>query len=96
MVYALTPISRVLAPALGGPILGFVAVKPRRADLEELGRLVERGVLRMPVTAMYPLEEIRAAHDAVARRHGRGKQVIVVSPEALGERDAGNEAVELP
>jgi hypothetical protein len=49
----------------------------------------------MPVTAMYPLEEIRKAHDAVARRHGRGKQVIVVSAEAIRERDAGNDAVEL-
>jgi NADPH:quinone reductase-like Zn-dependent oxidoreductase len=73
-----------------------VAVKPRRADLEEIGRLVDRGLLRMPVTAMYPLEEIRRAHDAVAKRHGRGKQVVVVSPEALRERDAGNDAVELP
>jgi NADPH:quinone reductase-like Zn-dependent oxidoreductase len=96
MVFALAPISLALAPVLGGPRLGYVIVKPRRADLEELGRLVERGLLRMPVTAMYPLEEIRSAHDAVAKGHGRGKQVIVISPEALGERDAGNEAVELP
>jgi NADPH:quinone reductase-like Zn-dependent oxidoreductase len=73
-----------------------VAVKPRRADLEEIGRLVDRGLLRMPVTAIYTLEEIRAAHDAVAKRHGRGKQVVVVSPEALRERDAGNDAIELP
>lgn len=96
MVYALTPISHALAPVLGGPRLGYVTVKPRRADLDEIGRLVERGLLRMPVTAMYPLEEIRTAHDVVAQRHGRGKQVVVVSPEALRERDAGNEAVELP
>lgn len=93
--YALTPISRVLAPVLGGPRFGFVVVRPRRADLEELGRLVERGLLRMPVTAMYPLEEIGRAHDAVAGLHGRGKQVVVISPEALRERDAGNDAVEL-
>lgn len=96
VVYALTPISRVLAPVLGGPRLGYVTVKPRRADLEEIGRLVERGLLRMPVTVMYPLEEIRKAHDAVAKLHGRGKRVIVVSPEAVRERDAGNDAVELP
>ena len=57
---------------------------------------MERGLLRMPVTAMYPLEEIRTAHDVVAKRHGRGKRVVVVSPEALKERDAGNDAVELP
>jgi NADPH:quinone reductase-like Zn-dependent oxidoreductase len=96
MVYALTPISRVLAPVLGGPRLSYVAVKPRRTDLEELGRLVERGLLRMPVTAMYSLEQIRQAHDAVAKLHGRGKRVVVVSPEAVRERDAGNDAVVLP
>jgi NADPH:quinone reductase-like Zn-dependent oxidoreductase len=95
MVYALTPFSRALAPLLGGPRLGYVAVKPRRADLEELGRLADNGLLRMPVTVMYPLEQIRLAHDAVARRHGRGKQVMVISPEALRERDAGNDAVEI-
>jgi NADPH:quinone reductase-like Zn-dependent oxidoreductase len=93
-VYPLTPISRMLAPVLGGPRLGYLAVRPRRADLDEIGRLVERGLLRMPVTAMYSLEDIRTAHDAVARRHSRGKQVIVISPEAVRERDAGNEAVE--
>jgi hypothetical protein len=32
----------------------------------------------MPVTATYPLEEIRAAHGVVAQRHGRGKRVVVV------------------
>jgi NADPH:quinone reductase-like Zn-dependent oxidoreductase len=95
MMYALTPFSRALAPVLGGPRLGYVAVKPRRADLEELGRLADNGLLRMPVTVMYPLEQIRLAHDAVARRHGRGKQVMVISPEALRERDAGNDAVEI-
>ncbi|HWB42525.1 MAG TPA: NAD(P)-dependent alcohol dehydrogenase [Gemmatimonadales bacterium] len=95
MAYALTPISQILAPILGGPRFGYVAVRPRRADFEELARLVDRGVLRMPVTAMYPLEDIRTAQDVVGRRHGRGKQVLVVSAEAVSERDAGNEAVEL-
>ena len=95
MVFALTPISHVLAPVLGGPRLGYVTVKPRRADLEEIGRLVDRGLLRMPVTAMFPLEEIRTAHELVVQRHGRGKRVVVVSPEALQERDAGNDVVEL-
>ena len=32
---ALTPISRLLSPVIGGPRFGFVAVKPRRADLED-------------------------------------------------------------
>jgi NADPH:quinone reductase-like Zn-dependent oxidoreductase len=62
-----------------------VAVKPRRADLEEIARLVDGGQLRMPVTGTFPLEEIRAAHDLVARRHGRGKRVIIVSPIAASQ-----------
>lgn len=81
-IFALTPIFRVLGPVIGGPRFGFVAVKPRRADLEELARLVDSGRLRMPVTGTFPLEDIRTAHDLVAKRHGRGKRVIVVSPIA--------------
>jgi NADPH:quinone reductase-like Zn-dependent oxidoreductase len=78
VIYALAPFTWVLAPVIGGPRLGFVAIKPRRDDLEELARLVERRLLRMPVTATYPLEAIRQAHDVVARRHGRGKTVLVI------------------
>ena len=81
-IYALTPISRVLGPVVGGPRFGFVAVKPRRADLEMIARLVDSGALRMPVTGTFPLEEIRVAHDLVAKRHGRGKRVVLVSPIA--------------
>ncbi|HEU5171446.1 MAG TPA: NAD(P)-dependent alcohol dehydrogenase, partial [Gemmatimonadales bacterium] len=78
-VYALAPVSRVVTPFLGWRRFGFVVVKPRRADLEEIGRLVERALLRMPVTATYRLEEIRAAHAVVGERHGMGKRVVVVS-----------------
>ena len=83
LIFALTPVSRVLAPLFGGPRLGFVAVKPRRADLEEVGRFVAQGQLRMPVMETFPLERIREAHATVAQLHGRGKRVIVVS-EAAG------------
>ena len=79
LIYALTPVSRVVALLFGGPRFGFVVVKPRRADLEEIGRLVERGQLRMPVAETFPLERIREAHAAVAELHGRGKRVVVVS-----------------
>ncbi|HEX5831591.1 MAG TPA: NAD(P)-dependent alcohol dehydrogenase, partial [Gemmatimonadaceae bacterium] len=85
-VYALSPLSTITARLFGTPRMGFVAVKPVPADLDEIGRLVERGLLRMPVTATYPLERVREAHDEVARRHGRGKRVLLISPEA--EREA--------
>jgi NADPH:quinone reductase-like Zn-dependent oxidoreductase len=84
-IYALAPISPVLSRVFGGPRFSFVAVKPRQADLEEIAGLVDRGLLRMPVTGTFPLEAIRAAHDLVAKRHGRGKRVIVVSPIAAAE-----------
>jgi len=80
--YPLSPISRLGARLPGHPMLGFVAVRPKRADLEEITRLVERGQLRMPVMATYPIEQIRVAHDDVAAKHGRGKRVLVISPEA--------------
>ena len=85
-VYLRVPLSRVLSPLTGGPRFQFVAVKPRRRDLEALAGMVDRGVLAMPVTGTFSLEEIRAAHDLVAKRHGRGKRVIVVSPIAASQR----------
>jgi NADPH:quinone reductase-like Zn-dependent oxidoreductase len=78
-IYILAPFTWILPSFVHVPRLDFVAVRPKRADLEEVGRLVDRGLLRMPVMATYPLDEIRAAHDAVATRHGRGKRVVVVS-----------------
>jgi hypothetical protein len=36
----------------------------------------------MPVMATYAIEQIRAAHDDVAAKHGRGKRVLVISPDA--------------
>jgi NADPH:quinone reductase-like Zn-dependent oxidoreductase len=77
-VYLLAPVSRIFS-ALGLPAFGFVAVRPRRADLEQIAELVERGALRMPVTATYSLEQTPDAHDAAAARHGPGKRVIVVA-----------------
>lgn len=85
-IYALSPLSRVLSPLLGVPSLGFVVAKPRSADLREIARLVDRSLLRMPVSATYSLDEIGEAHDRVAAGHARGKRVLVVSPEAA----AGN------
>ena len=77
-VYLLAPVSRIFS-GLGLPRFGFVAVRPRRADLEQIAELVERGALRMPVTATYSLERTPDAHDAAAARHGPGKRVIVVA-----------------
>jgi NADPH:quinone reductase-like Zn-dependent oxidoreductase len=88
-VYPAAPVSRILGPLFRQPILRFVIVRPIRADLEEIARLVDQGLLRMPVTATYRLDEIRMAHAAVAERHGRGKRVLVVSAEAARDSGAG-------
>jgi NADPH:quinone reductase-like Zn-dependent oxidoreductase len=86
-VFLVAPFSPLLARLFGAPIVKFVVVKPKAVDLEELGRLVERGQLRMPVTAKYSLEQIREAQDVVAERHGRGKRVLLISPEATLSAD---------
>ncbi|HET8623205.1 MAG TPA: NAD(P)-dependent alcohol dehydrogenase [Gemmatimonadales bacterium] len=88
-VYSLAPLSP-LSRVFGWPRFSFVAVKPLQSDLEELARLVDGGLLRMPVTGTFPLEEIRAAHSLVAKRHGRGKRVIVVSPIAAADVTRGS------
>lgn len=83
-IYALAPFSRLLSPLLRLPRVGFLTVRPRTDDLDEIRRLVEAGELTMPVTRTYRLDEVRAAHADVAERHGRGKAVMVVSDEASG------------
>lgn len=84
-VFLLTPVSRAIAPVLPIPRFGFVVVRPRVADLEELGRLVEDGRLRMPLAETYPLEAVRRAHEDVARGGAPGKRVLAVSAEAAAE-----------
>lgn len=91
-IYALAPFSRAIPPLLGLPELGFVVVRPRREDLEEIGRLVARGLLRIPVSASYVLDRIAAAHQDVASGHGRGKRVLLVSREAGREPPGGGES----
>lgn len=84
-VFALTPLSRFLAPVLSVPRFGFVVVRPLSSDLQELGRLADEGRLRMPLHATYSLEDVQLAHEEMARGGGCGKRVLVVSAEAAAE-----------
>lgn len=84
-VFALAPLTRILAPLGVFPRLGFVVVRPKVEDLDTLRRMVEDGRLTMPVAATYPLEEVRGAHADVAGGGGLGKRVLAISPEALQE-----------
>ena len=60
---------------LGGT---YVFVRPDVPQLGELARLVDSGHLRAEVQAVHPLDDVRAAVDAVATRHVRGKVVLRV------------------
>jgi NADPH:quinone reductase-like Zn-dependent oxidoreductase len=53
---------------------------PARETLIELAHLMAAGDLSIPIAARYPLAEVRAAYERLARRHGLGKIVLEVWP----------------
>lgn len=53
-------------------------VQPSRAQLLELGELLDRGALRPIVEATYPLASAREAYERGLLGHNRGKLVLVV------------------
>jgi NADPH:quinone reductase-like Zn-dependent oxidoreductase len=54
----------------------IVLAHPSGQDLAVLGRMVEIGKLRPAVGRVYPLDEIRRAHEASQTGHARGKIVV--------------------
>ena len=56
----------------------LVMVKYREDDLAFLARLVSQGRLRPEIQEVFPLEEIREAHDLSESGHVRGKVVVRV------------------
>ncbi len=58
---------------------GMSAVPPRET-LVELARLVAAGELDLPIAATFPLDQVRAAYERLAKRHGLGKIVLEISP----------------
>jgi NADPH:quinone reductase-like Zn-dependent oxidoreductase len=57
---------------------GMSTVAPRET-LIELARLVAAEEVVVPISATFPLEQVRAAYERLARRHGLGKIVLEVS-----------------
>jgi NADPH:quinone reductase-like Zn-dependent oxidoreductase len=57
---------------------GMSTVAPRET-LIDLARLLANGDLEVPILATYPLEQVRAAYERLAKRHGLGKIVLEVS-----------------
>jgi NADPH:quinone reductase-like Zn-dependent oxidoreductase len=58
---------------------GMATVAPRET-LIELARLIAAGELQLPIAATYPLDQVRAAYERLAKRHGLGKIVLEVTP----------------
>ncbi len=65
----------------------FFIVTPNRAELMEIGRLIENGKLRPIIEATFPLEAAREAFEHGASGHNRGKIVLQVSGERAADKD---------
>jgi NADPH:quinone reductase-like Zn-dependent oxidoreductase len=64
-------------------------VKPSRAELMEITRLIDAGKLRPIIEATFPLEKARQAFERGAGGHNRGKIVLQVAGNMSAGRDAG-------
>ncbi len=60
----------------------WMRVKPSGEDLALLGNLIDQGRLRPVLDQVFPLEEIRQAHEASEAGHVRGKIVVRVDEGA--------------
>jgi NADPH:quinone reductase len=62
----------------GGPRYTFFVTRARGQDLGLLSRLIDGGKLRPVVDRVFPIEEIRSAHEYLEGRTGPGKTVIEI------------------
>ncbi|OGA03376.1 MAG: hypothetical protein A3H35_13985 [Betaproteobacteria bacterium RIFCSPLOWO2_02_FULL_62_17] len=58
----------------------FMTVRPNGAQLAQIGRLFDAGVLRVNIDRTYPFAEVAGAHEHVEGGHARGKVVISLEP----------------
>jgi NADPH:quinone reductase-like Zn-dependent oxidoreductase len=59
-----------------------ILVRPDRSELIQIAQLIDTGILRPVIEAVYPLAQARLAYEHGLRGHNRGKVVLKV-------RDAG-------
>jgi NADPH:quinone reductase-like Zn-dependent oxidoreductase len=64
--------------AAHGVRCAHVFVQPNVAQLDEIAQLVDSGKLKVPIEKVFPLADARAAQEASATRHTRGKLVLRV------------------
>lgn len=65
-----------------GVTVSGTQVRSNGTQLAELGRLLDKGVLRVATDSTFPLADARAAHERAARGHIRGKIVLTVDRPA--------------
>lgn len=56
----------------------FILMKPRGEDLETITRWVESGKLKPVLDSIFPLEQVRQAHERSQEGHPRGKIVLQI------------------
>jgi NADPH:quinone reductase-like Zn-dependent oxidoreductase len=61
-----------------GVTVSATQVRANGAQLAELGRLLDEGVIRVAIDSTYPLEDAQAAHQRAAEGHLAGKIVLTV------------------
>ena len=57
----------------------FFIVEPNRTQLEEIGRLIDTGRLRVFVDTVLPIEQARQAFEQGLKGHSRGKIVLRIA-----------------
>jgi NADPH:quinone reductase-like Zn-dependent oxidoreductase len=65
----------------------YFIVKPSRAELREITRLIEAGKVRPIIEATFPLERAKEAFEHGAAGHNHGKIVLQVTGDAAADRD---------
>jgi NADPH:quinone reductase-like Zn-dependent oxidoreductase len=76
----LAPGGRLVSVAEGPPPGGvYFVVEPNRAQLAEIGRLVDEGLVRPVVAEVFPLEQARTAFERSLAGSRRGKLVLEVA-----------------
>ena len=78
LISIVSPVAAEKAAALG--LRGaFFIVEPNRAQLIQMGHLIDKGTLRVVVGAVLPLARAREAFEQASAGHKRGKTVLQVA-----------------
>jgi len=66
------------APELGVTV-SMTQVRSNGAQLQELGRLLDDGTVRVAIDSTVPLRDARVAHERAEQGHIQGKIVLTVA-----------------